>query len=148
MSETHDNTGPQRGGCLCGSVTYQIDGPLRPVIACHCGQCRKSLGHVAAATAVYRDDLTIHGAAELRDYESSPGVRRRFCQRCGAPLFWDDSRRETVSIWAGSLEPPTGLALEMHIFTADKGDYYEITDDLPCLQASGRTIAMPPRRSR
>ena len=145
MSDTTDKA---RGGCLCGAVTYEVDGPLRPIIACHCAQCRKSLGHHAAATAAYREDLTINGEAALSDYASSPGVRRRFCRHCGSPLFWDNSEKETVSIWAGTMETPTGLALEMHIFAADKGDYYEIADGLPCLEASGQTIAMPPRRGR
>jgi len=36
-----------------------------------------------------------------------------------------------MSIWAGTLESPTGLRAAKHIFIADKGDYYEITDALP-----------------
>ncbi|HGG64526.1 MAG TPA: GFA family protein, partial [Rhodobacteraceae bacterium] len=36
------------GGCLCGAVTYVVNGPLRDVIACHCTQCRKSSGHHVA----------------------------------------------------------------------------------------------------
>jgi hypothetical protein len=36
-----------------------------------------------------------------------------------------------LSIFAGTLEAPTGLSLAGHIFCADKGDYYEIADDLP-----------------
>ena len=32
---------------------------------------------------------------------------------------------------AGTLDAPTGLAVKGHIFTADKGDYYDITDGLP-----------------
>ncbi len=47
------------GGCLCGQVTYKINGPLRPVIACHCKQCRKSSGHHVAATSVARDRIEI-----------------------------------------------------------------------------------------
>ena len=32
------------GSCLCGAVAFEITGPLRPVIACHCHQCRKQTG--------------------------------------------------------------------------------------------------------
>ncbi|MGO1081292.1 GFA family protein [Inquilinus sp. CA228] len=41
----------QTGGCLCGAVRYRVTGPLRPVVACHCSQCRRTSGHVAAFTA-------------------------------------------------------------------------------------------------
>jgi len=33
------------GGCLCQAVRYEIHGPLRDVIACHCTQCRRTSGH-------------------------------------------------------------------------------------------------------
>ena len=47
-----DVTDVHTGGCLCGGVRYRATGPLRPVIACHCGQCRKTSGHHAAMTSV------------------------------------------------------------------------------------------------
>jgi hypothetical protein len=31
----------------------------------------------------------------------------------------------------GAFDAPTGTKLEMHIFVADKGDYYDIADGLP-----------------
>lgn len=121
------------GGCLCTAVRYRVTGPLRPVLACHCEQCRRTSGHHVAATAARRTDLEITG--EVRWYDSSPGVRRGFCPVCGANLFWDDTRTPMVSIFAGTLDEPTGLRLRGHIFVADKGDYYEIDDGLP--QAPG-----------
>ena len=40
------------GSCLCGGVSFTIEGPLRGVVVCHCGQCRKTTGsRVEAAKA-------------------------------------------------------------------------------------------------
>ena len=122
MSERH------LGSCLCGAVKYQVNGSLRPVVACHCVQCRKTSGHYGAATSARREDLTIAG--DVKWYVSSPTARRGFCPGCGSSLFWDGGG-ENVSIWAGTLDGATGLSLRGHIFTADKGDYYEIEGDLP-----------------
>ncbi len=36
-----------------------------------------------------------------------------------------------LAISAGSLDAPTGVVLEKHIFVAEKGDYYPIADGLP-----------------
>jgi hypothetical protein len=29
------------GGCLCGAVRFEVLGPLRDVVLCHCGECRR-----------------------------------------------------------------------------------------------------------
>lgn len=118
-----------RGGCLCGAVTYRVNGPLRPVIACHCVQCRKTSGHFVAATSAAREAVTVTG--EVSWYQSSATARRGFCGTCGSSLFWDGPGAN-LSIHAGSLDAPTGLRLAGHIYCANKGDYYEIADPLPC----------------
>jgi hypothetical protein len=75
------------GGCLCGGVRYRVTGPLQPVVDCHCGQCRRTHGHVAAYTAVAKTDLDLLEDTSLRWYSSSPGIRRGFCGTCGASVF-------------------------------------------------------------
>ncbi len=119
---------PVTGSCLCGAVRYRVSGPLRPVIACHCRQCRKTSGHHVAATSAAREDIDIKG--DLRWYRSSPTARRGFCPTCGSNLFWDGPG-ENLSIFAGTLDGPSGLAIAGHIYCADKGDYYEICDGAP-----------------
>jgi len=46
-------------------------------------------------------------------------------------LFWDPPARDCTSIAMGAFDTPTSTHLEKHIFVAEKGDYYEIEDDLP-----------------
>jgi hypothetical protein len=116
------------GGCACGAVRYRADGPFRPVVMCHCETCRRTSGHFAAATATPREAVVVEG--EVRWYRSSASGRRGFCPACGSQLFWDGAP-DRLSIFAGSLDLPTGLAAAGHIFCAEKGDYYEIADDLP-----------------
>jgi hypothetical protein len=121
----------QTGGCLCGAVRYRVTGPMRQVLACHCGQCRRTHGHFAAYSGCAAGDLVIERDWALRWYASSPDGRRGFCGDCGASLFWRLEGGRTVSIAAGSLDDATGLHLAGHIYTADKGDYYAITDGAP-----------------
>ena len=47
------------GGCLCGAVRYEVRGPLRDVIVCHCVECRRSHGTSGAYTSVARDDVEV-----------------------------------------------------------------------------------------
>ncbi len=119
------------GSCLCGSVAFTIDGELSPPSACHCGQCRKQSGNVWASTSTHQDNLNFTSSDTLGWYRASEIARRGFCGRCGSFLFWQHNDEDTISISMGALDAPTGLSLARHIFVADKGNYYDITDDLP-----------------
>ena len=129
--ETH------RGGCLCGAVRYETPGPMRPVVACHCKQCQRTSGNHVAATAAPRETVAIHG--EVTWFRSSPEARRGFCGICGANLFWDGPGTH-LSIMAGTLDAPTGLRLAGHIFCADRGDWFELTDGLPQFPADDASM--------
>jgi hypothetical protein len=58
-------------------------------------------------------------------------VQRGFCARCGSWLPWEPLQHDWTSVAPGPIDWPTGLALERHIFVADKDDYYQIGDGLP-----------------
>ena len=131
------------GGCLCGAVRYEVLGPLRAVVACHCTQCRRTTGHFLAATAARESDLRMTRASGLRWYDSSTAARRGFCGDCGSTLFWHGAGRDYVSIAAGSIDGATGLALVQHIHVADKGDYYTIADGAAQLPEGMQPISEP-----
>ena len=119
------------GGCLCGAVRFRTTGDLAPVVNCHCGMCRRFHGAYGAYTRAPRDGFVLTEQSGLAWYESSPGIRRGFCRICGSSLFWEkDPRDALVEIAAGALDQPTGLRTEGHIYTAHRGDFYDITDGL------------------
>ena len=121
-----------RGHCLCNSVRYEARAPLRSIIYCHCEMCRRTGGHFVAATACERQHLDIQISNDaLRWFQSSTVARRGFCQICGSNLFWDSDGSPNISIWAGTLDSPSGLVGREHIYTANAGDYYVIADGLP-----------------
>lgn len=126
-----DETSGHGGGCLCGRVRYWTSGPLRPIIACHCGQCRRTSGHFVAATRVPRSEFRLDRDEGLRWYESSPGIQRGFCAVCGSSLFWQPHDPGSIGIMAGSFDGPTGVRIVSHIHTATAGDYYRIDPGLP-----------------
>lgn len=125
MSDEHS------GSCLCGKVRFRTKGLLREVVGCHCTQCRKQTGLYVAATNVALEDIAIEGEEAITWYNASSFARRGFCASCGSLLFWQANEAEDISIMAGAFDKPTDLRLAYHIFCADKGDFYEITDGLP-----------------
>lgn len=117
------------GRCACGSVAYEVTGELAPVTYCHCSKCRRWHGHVAAWTAVERSRFQLIAERGLKWHAMSPSIRRGFCHECGASLLWDETGDPRMSICAGTLDPPTELRENAHIFVGSKGDYYELPDD-------------------
>jgi hypothetical protein len=116
------------GSCLCGRVRWKSSVPLRAVLACHCTQCRKTSGHFASHTSAPLDALSIEGEEALTWYRSSASAQRGFCSTCGSALFWRPEGEPRLSIAAGSIDGASGLLTTVHIYCADKGDYYEIRD--------------------
>jgi hypothetical protein len=122
-----------KGSCLCGAVSFEVDGPLPPPDACHCSTCRKQSSHFFVSSDVPRATLTIHGADKVTWFRSSEKVQRGFCSTCGTPLFWDPFGfgKDWIGIAMGAFDKPTDTRLRIHIHVADKGDYYDIQDGLP-----------------
>lgn len=115
-----------QGSCHCGAVRYVVTGTLRQVVGCHCTQCRKTSGHYVAATQAAMSDFKLSETKSLKWYRSSPGAQRGFCDECGSSLFWQEDGTSHISIMAGTLDGPTGLAMDRHIHAETKGDYYDL----------------------
>ena len=129
-------------------MRYEIHGPARDILICHCEECRRWHGHVSASTAARREDLVLteqRGLRWIQSPRSDAGARRGFCVECGSSLFWDAPGRPTVSIAAGTLDDSTGLRVAAHWYVSQAGRYYELPDDgLPRHAYSGEREAGAP----
>lgn len=104
------------GGCLCGQLRYRIRN-VRAAYWCHCSMCRRVSGSGALPWAtVARADVEFTSGTPAR-YESSPGVTRLFCGRCGSPLVFDMAREADVDVTIGTLDDPDQLVPTHHIWT-------------------------------
>lgn len=89
------------GGCLCGKVRIAADGQPDRVSLCHCLDCRKHLGALFYASAVFPEDaVTIIG--ETRDYKGW-----FFCPTCGSSVFARSD--DEVEVHLGTLDAPDQL---------------------------------------
>ena len=123
------------GRCLCGGVRYDLCGPLRGVIVCHCVECRRYHGTSGAYTAVAREGLALDDPEHLLRWfggpESATGGERGFCRRCGSSLLWRTPGGTTYSVAAGTLEGVTGLRTIEHIWDEQRADWEAGDDGLP-----------------
>ena len=75
------------GGCLCGAVRYEVRGPLRDVINCHCSMCQRLHGGAGPHTKARKADITVTVDAGLAWYRTSEVARRGFCRICGSGVL-------------------------------------------------------------
>jgi hypothetical protein len=126
------------GSCLCGAVRFTVEGPLRAPDACHCVACRKWSGHFFVSTDVSKAALRVDGEQHVRWYASSEKVRRGFCDVCGSSLFWDPVHHDWIGVAMGALDAPSQTQIAVHVFTAEKGDYYALDSGVPAFPRTPR----------
>ena len=119
------------GRCLCGQVSWQLDGPLELMSHCHCSRCRKSHGtpfatYVAGPAGSYR----LHGSEHVVQWESSPGFSRCFCRNCGSVVPSHAAFEGRVFVPAGNFAEDPGVRPIAHIFVGSKAPWLEIRDHL------------------
>jgi hypothetical protein len=113
-------------------VTYEVRGPLRDIVVCHCLECGRWGGSAGAFAATRIEDLVVGETPSLSwvdSPESARDARRGFCAACGSSLFWQAAGAERVGIAAGALDRPTGLQVAAHIYTHQAGDWDVLPDD-------------------
>jgi hypothetical protein len=123
------------GSCLCGAITFKIDGELPAPTACHCTQCRKHTGHYEAGSDIPRSAISIQGNDQITWYRTE-NVRRGFCAICGSSLFFDADDANWIGVSMGAFDTPTNTKLRMHVFVKNKGDYYDLNDGVQQFQPS------------
>lgn len=124
-----------QGSCLCGTVRFEVDGPLDDVSHCHCAMCRKAHGAAFATFANVpsgRHRFT-QGEAALKAYRSSGTVERAFCSQCGSPMSWRDpvNYPDSTSFPLGALPGDVPVPEQRHIFVGSKAGWYDILDHWP-----------------
>ena len=80
------------GGCLCGGVRYETEGPFLRAGHCHCSRCRKHSGAaVCTQGRVPREGFRLmRGEPLIRVYRPDGGAVKAFCSVCGSSLFGGD----------------------------------------------------------
>ena len=67
-----------------------------------------------------------------RTYESSKGVRRHFCEKCGSPIgFEADHYPGGMHLYAASLDDPRKFEPTFHVNFESKLPWLEMNDELP-----------------
>jgi hypothetical protein len=120
------------GGCHCGAVRYQVQGPPKWIAHCHCASCRKTTGTAMSTYAGYDQDRFVLLKGKPKDFASSQGVSREFCPTCGTPLTYASVRWPgEIHVLVCTFDEPAALEPRAHMFVGEKVYWFHIGDNLP-----------------
>ena len=122
-----------KGSCLCGTVTYEVDGPFNTMMSCHCSMCRKHHGSPFATyvSAPKKSFRWLSGEDRILAYQSSKNGSRTSCAVCGSAVPLVTESWDVALVPAGPLEGDLGIKPMAHIFVGSKAAWHTITDGLP-----------------
>ena len=113
------------GSCLCGTVPFGVEGPIRGVGSCHCSKCRKVSGTGGNAQFVVKADKFWwrRGESDIVTFKQSDGWGPARCKTCGSPV--PDSYDGWQRIWvqAGLMDDPLDTQITQHIFCGSRADW-------------------------
>ena len=123
------------GQCLCGAVSYKIEGDMQMCGVCHCKNCQRQAGSsYSVLFAVGDDQIEITGDLTTYDDHSDTGnvVHRHFCGTCGSPAKTSLPTQPGVTfIKAGTLDDTSVLKPSIHFWTGSKQGWVTINADVP-----------------
>lgn len=127
-----------QGGCYCGEIRYEIQGPCQGALQCHCRECQYITGGNANVIMVFKDEdfsFTQGTPAVFARSDLETPVRRHFCATCGTALgSVSPSRPGCFILKVGTLDDPSIFKSQVAIFTCDQQPYHHIPEGLPAFE--------------
>lgn len=110
------------GGCACGLIRYEFQGPVLAAFKCHCRACQRYTGSafMAAVLVPAQTFRLTKGEPSLYASRGDAGheISRGFCRNCGSPVVTRLARRpDSVGVSASSMDDPSSFRPTMEIFT-------------------------------
>ncbi len=123
-------TSKRHGGCLCGSVRFELTGSVR-VHYCHCDMCRRATGS-AFAVLVWTKTEAIAWTGKPKTRRSSPIATRSFCPECGTPITLGyDARPNEIALHVGVFDDPSMLIPQYNYGSGQRLDWVTCGIALP-----------------
>lgn len=123
---------PLMGGCLCGSIRFQVTSLPFDADYCHCLQCQKSTGSFSAAWMDFKIDQVRWLKAKPKLFASSESVSRGFCSNCGCSISYQHSEYpDYLTLSIAALDNPNYIEPRYHIHTDSQVKWLSINDELP-----------------
>ena len=144
-------TDRREGGCACGAVRYRLASEPMFVHCCHCLNCQRQTGSAFVVNLLIEADRVevVSGTPQPVDAPRDDGSVQRVhrCPACQVAVFSRYSRPDVFFVRAGTLDEPTAVTPDVHIFTRSKVAWVTLPEDAPAFAIYYDTRALWPPES-
>jgi hypothetical protein len=128
----------REGGCACGEVRYRLTSDPLFIHCCHCLNCQRQTGSAFVINLLIEADRVepVAGVPHPVDVPRDDGSKQRIfrCPTCQVAVFSEYGRPEVRFVRAGTLDQPSGVVPDVHIFTKSKVSWVTLPDSVPAFE--------------
>jgi hypothetical protein len=139
------------GGCACGAVRYRLTSGPMFVHCCHCLNCQRQTGSAFVINLLIEADRVelLAGEPEPVDVPRDDGSTQRIhrCPDCGVAVYSEYGSPEVRFVRGGTLDEPSNVAPDVHIFTRSKLPWVTVPEDVPAVEVYYDSKALWPAES-
>lgn len=143
-------SGAREGGCSCGSVRYRLTSEPLFVHCCHCLNCQRQTGSAFVINLLTEADRVelLAGEPQPVDVARERGKQRIWrCPSCQVAVYSKYTSPKVRFVRAGTLDDPSSVAPDVHIFTRSKLPWVVLQDDVPAFDVYYDTQKLWPPES-
>ena len=142
---------PREGGCSCGAVRYRLTSEPLFTHCCHCLNCQRQTGSAFVINLLIEADRVelLAGDPQPVDVPRDDGSVQRIyrCPTCQVAVFSEYGRPEVRFVRGGTLDQPSGVTPDVHIYTRSKLPWVTLPETAPAFEEYYDTRALWPEAS-
>jgi hypothetical protein len=129
---------PREGGCACGEVRYRLNSDPLFTHCCHCLNCQRQTGSAFVINLLIETDHVevLSGDPQPVDVPRDDGSKQRIyrCPTCHVAVFSEYGWPELRFVRGGTLDQPSEVTPDVHIFTRSKLPWVALPDSMPAFE--------------
>jgi hypothetical protein len=129
----------REGGCACGEIRYRLTSDPLFTHCCHCLNCQRQTGSAFVINLLIEADRVdlLAGVPQPVDVPRAAGRKQRIyrCPTCQVAVYSDYGRPDVLFVRGGTLDQPSGVTPDVHIFTKSKLSWVTLPDSVPAFEA-------------
>jgi hypothetical protein len=128
----------REGGCSCGAVRYRLTSEPLFTHCCHCLNCQRQTGSAFVINLLIEADRVelLAGSPQAVEVPRDDGSTQQIfrCPRCQVAVFSHYGWPEVRFVRGGTLDEPSGIAPDVHIYTRSKLSWVTLPESVPAFE--------------